>query len=537
MVERRCLVRICLAALVLALAMGPGLPPAGAADFDFDGYADLAVGVEWEDVGTVINAGAVNVLYGSSGGISAAGDQIWDQDDLVTADGAEAYDYFGYVLAAGDFDRNVAADLVVGVPGEDIGSAGDGGAVHILYGAARVGLSDLQNQLWHQGSPGVEGAVEDGDMFGAALAVGDFDGDEYDDLAVGVPGEEIDSQLGAGAVNVLYGSPWGLAADGDQIWYEGYSGLSGSPETGDWFGYALAAGNFNGDDYDDLAVSIPDEDLGGVSGAGRVVILYGTAGGLSSTGSQAWVQGLNGVGNNYEAHDHFGQSMVTGDLNGDNYDDLAIGVPEEDWSTISDTGAVNVLYGSSGGLTATGNQVWWDSNYEAYDEFGRALAAGDLNGDGFDELAVGIPYEDLGSLVDTGAVQILYGASGGLYRRAGIWNDFWHQDRTGMEDVAEEGDLFGEALAAGDFDHDQYVDLAVGIYAEHVGTTVDAGAMQVLYGSADGISAVDNRFWHQDSPDIEGGAEANDHFGCSLVAIPFVQHAVYLPLVLRNYQP
>ncbi len=125
-------------------------PLTGAADFDKDGYADLAVGVEWENVGSLADAGAVNILYGSSSGISATGDQIWDQDDLMTTDGSEEHDCFGQVLTAGDFDGDGAVDLAVGVSGEDIGTAMDAGAVHILYGSTPNGLAVTGNQLWHQ---------------------------------------------------------------------------------------------------------------------------------------------------------------------------------------------------------------------------------------------------------------------------------------------------------------------------------------------------------------------------------------------------
>ncbi len=521
--------------LLLLVPVSAADPKGPDADLDGDGYADLAVGVEWEDVGSVADAGAVNILYGSSGGISAAGDQIWDQDDLVATDGAEEYDTFGYRLAAGDFNGDRYADLAVGVAYEDIGTAAEGGAVHILYGSSPNGLVATGNQLWHQGSPGVEGVVESGDRFGAALAAGDFDGDGYDDLAVGVPDEDIEPESSAGAVNVLYGSSAGLTATGNQIWYEGYNGLGGTPEAGDWFGYALAAGDFDRDGYADLAIGLPSEDLGGVNNAGRVVILFGASSGLTANGSQAWVQGLYGVSDTYEEGDFFGKTLTAGDFDNDGYADLAIGVPDEDNGSVVDAGAVNVLYGSAAGLTATDDDFWTEGGGgEADDEYGRALAAGDFNGDGRDDLAVGIPYEDLGAeWVNAGAVEILYGAPGGLYRR--VANDLWHQDRSGMEDGAEAGDLFGIALAAGDFDHDRYTDLAVGIRNEDVGSIVDAGAVHILYGSANGISANGNRFWHQDSQHIEGQAEYNDHFGNALAAIPPARHKVFLPLVLRNH--
>src|SRR5207247_449249 len=100
------------------------------------------------------------------------------------------------------------------------------------------------NQIWHQGSPGVWGEVEPDDAFGSALAAGDFNGDGYTDLAIGVPGESVNGRPGAGAVNVLYGSRYGLTAAGNQIWTEESLGLDAS-EKGDHFGASLAVGDFD----------------------------------------------------------------------------------------------------------------------------------------------------------------------------------------------------------------------------------------------------------------------------------------------------
>jgi hypothetical protein len=520
---------------LVSLAIGAAPLPSGAADFDADGYADLAVGVPGEAVGAIAGAGATSALYGSAGGIAAGGDQIWDQDDLGAGDPAEEDDAFGTSLAAGDFDGDGRADLAIGVPQETLGAAAWAGAVRVLYGRASSGLGVARSQTWHQDSPGVEGAAEDGDLFGAALATGDFDGDGRDDLAIGVRQEAIDGVGGAGAVNVLYGTAAGLSAERNQIWYEGHAGLGGTTAVNDFFGDALAAGDFDGDGYADLAVGISGENIGAAVNAGRVAVLYGSGSGLTAAGSQGWRQGAGGISDQAEDGDFFGDRLVTGDFDGDRFDDLVVGAPSECSATECYAGAVNVIYGSPGGLASSGNQFWTYGVIEVWDEYGKALAAADFNGDGRDDLAVGIPGKDLGDLEGAGAVEVLYGASAGLRRRPD--NDFWHQDRSGMEDGAEAKDAFGNALAAADFDADGYGDLAVGINEEDLttggGVRADAGAVQILYGSPSGIAAAGNRFFSQDSPDVEGGAEAGDQFGYALAALPPERHWTMLPAIRR----
>jgi len=528
----RFLSRLVIVGVLALLLMGAGGVTGSPADFDGDRFGDLAIGVYKEDVRDIKDAGAVNILYGTTNGLRAAGDQIWDQDDISgDSGGAEKEDFFGQSLAVGDLNGDLLADLVVGAPGEDIGTAANAGGVHVLYGKQDDGLTAMREEFWHQGSPGIKGAVETGDRFGKSLAIGDFDGDGFDDLAVGIPLENIEPVSNAGAVSVIYGSPTGLTGR-DQIWYEGHH-VGGVAEADDWFGDALAVGDFDGDGFDDLAIGIPGEDLGGVRNGGRVLVLFGAVGGLTQDGSQSWVQGLNGLANHYEKDDYFGKALAAGDFDGDGYEDLAIGVPDENVDVFVNAGIVQVLYGSPAGLTAEHDQLWLDIEIAEHDYFGFALAAGDFNGDGRDDLAVGAPFENLGSVSDAGTVEILYGASGGLHRRAS--NDYWHQDRPGVMDVAEESDWFGSALAAGNFDGDPYDDLAVGVCGEDIGSVENAGAVQIFYGSYSGVTASRSQFWHQDSPYIEGKAEAGDSFGCSLAAM--TSHSpktIYLPMSLRR---
>ena len=209
------------------------------ADFNGDGIADLAVGVPFEDVGTIADAGVVNVLYGLGSGLSAAANQLWHQDRSGVADAVEVFDNFGWALAAGDFNFDDIADLAVGVPGETLGTIPGAGAVSVLYGSGS-GLSAAANQLWHQDRSGVADVAEGGDSFGWALAAGDFNGDGIADLAVGVPGESVGTIPSAGAVNVLYGSRTnGLSAAGNQLWHQNSTGVADVAEDSDQFGQVL----------------------------------------------------------------------------------------------------------------------------------------------------------------------------------------------------------------------------------------------------------------------------------------------------------
>ena len=483
-------------------------------DFNGDGNDDLAFGASFENIGTIPDAGAVNVIYGSGAGLTAGGDQLWHQNTAGIKGRAEASDQFGFALACGDFNGDGQDDLAIGVPREDIGAISDAGAVNVIYGSA-AGLTAAGDQLWHQDTPGVVGMAESGDFFAISLASGDFNGDGKDDLAIGVPGEGIGAIVVAGANSVLYGSAGGLTAAGDQLWHQDTPGVVGMAESGDLFATSLASGDFDGDGKDDLAIGVPLEDIGAIVDAGIVNVLYGSAAGLTAAGDQAWHQNSRGVVGRAEAGDLFGDSLASGDFDGDGRDDLAIGVRREDIGTISDAGAVNVLYGTAAGLTASGDQLWHQNTAgikgraEAGDLFGDSLASGDFDGDGRDDLAIGASGEGIGTISDAGAVNVLYGSGSGLTAGG---DQLWHQNSRGVVGKAEAGDLFGDSLASGDFNGDGNGDLAVGVSGEDIGVIPDACAVNVLYGSAAGFTAAGDQLWHQNTAGIKGMAEA---FDCS----------------------
>ena len=521
------------------------IPTAAGNDFNGDGYPDLVVTALYEDVGPTVDEGAVHVLYGSALGVEADGvlapdDQFWTGGIEGLQAPAEAGSQFGWSTAAGDFNGDGFADLAIAVPYLDVGTVKDAGAVEVVYGSA-AGLQDTgvggpDDQLWTQDSPGVEDQSDPGEAMGRAVATGDFNGDGFQDLAVNVRGENVGTATEAGAVMVVYGSSTGLQADGtggpdDQFWTQGSNGLQDQPETKDWFGRGLATGDFNGDGYQDLAAGCFLEDLGTSKDAGAVEVLYGSSTGLQADGTggpddQFWTQGSGGVKDRPELGDYFGHTVAAGDFNHDGFADLAIASRLEDTFGSKDTGAVEVLYGSSTGLQADGTGGPDDQfmnqgstsvkdDPRPGDQFGFSLAVADFNGDSFADLAVGIPFKNVRPMhPDAGEVAVLYGSAVGL-QAVSPDDQMWNQDSADVQDQAGTNDQFGISEGTGDYNGDGWADLAVGIHNETVGAVTQAGAVSVLSGGPGGLQAdlPDDQLWSQGVGGVQDVAEIDDEFG------------------------
>jgi hypothetical protein len=355
----------------------------------------------------------VEIHYGLPGGIQLAAEHFIDQDTDGVPGENFAEDRFGEALAAGDFDGDGYDDLAVGAPG-DLG--GNRGVVTVVLGGAG-GLLPYEGYRIYQGWDGIPDVMESGDEFGAALTTGDWNGDGKDDLAIGVPGEDD-----VGAVLVLFGSQFGLLFNNHVWWGQGDTG--GVGESGDRFAQSLASGDFDGDGYDDLVVGAPLEDLvedGPIVDAGEVTLLYGSGAGAPNWFNVArtshFQQGSFFLGGGYdETGDRFGWAFAAGDFDQDGHDDLAVGHPGEDFGGL-DQGAVTVLMGVSGTgiwngadiFAIAGGQV--PGPVQDYQDFGRSLAAGDFDGDGHADLAIAAPYRDVGGIgSDVGRENVLYGA-------------------------------------------------------------------------------------------------------------------------------
>ncbi len=425
------------------------------------------------------------------------------------------------VQATGDFNNDGFADLAIGVPGEDIAGQNDAGAVHIIYGSsARLSADQaLGNQFLHEGLEPFPGAPGKNDQFGAAVAAGDFNGDGFDDLAIGVPGREVANQEHAGAVFVLYGSASGIDVATVQVWHQNKPDVRSSCAENDAFGTALASGDLNDDGFDDLAIGAPNKSVGSVIQAGGVAVLLGSVSGITATGNLYITQDSASIADAAEIADHFGKTLAMGDFNGDGKADLVVGSPDEALDGGYRSGAVHVIYGDTDGLDNTTCQLWSQDNTgignrsESGDAFGAALAAGDFNDDGFDDLAIGVPGEDTSEVLDCGLVHVLYGRAGGLKLTG---NQVWQQNNSSVPDGRQRGDAFGSALASGYIDADGFADLVVGVPGEKIGNRDGCGAINVFFGGGSGLAASGGEFWHQNSDGITDVSEKDDAFGSSL---------------------
>jgi Astacin (Peptidase family M12A)/FG-GAP repeat len=415
----------------------------------------------------------------------------------------EAADRFGQAVAAGDFDNDGYQDLAVGSPYEEIGSIMSG-AVLVYKGNAAGKLAPWM--LLTQSASGL-GADEEGDEFGMALAVGDFDNDGFDDLAVGAPAEEI-GVIDAGAVFLFEGSATGLS--GWQQINQATAPALGINESGDHFGAALAAADFNLDGKDDLAIGAPEEDADPIQKNGWVFVYKG-----ASTGVTPWESFGQGDIETDEANDEFGYALAVGRLNNDAYPDLVIGSPE--WGQGS--GSVFVFTGSVNGPVAFDQLRQSDVGgaNEEDDYFGLSLAVADFSGDGRDDLAVGAPGEDVGAgntIIDAGQVY--------MFKPVNNTINGWHNFGQSGLGADEAGDYFGSSLAAGEVWNSgagNEDDLAVGAPGEDIesASVTNAGAAFVYSGGSANMVGrsviIEDDLIKQSASTDTPASESHDEFG------------------------
>lgn len=338
-------------------------------DFDGDGNLDRVTATPHGD----LSGGRVNIWFGVEkvdfsdlwwkGEASDAWPHepiVLDEFEPIFAGQGHSGNYFGAGLVVGDFDQDKKIDIAFSAPGATVEGHFAAGRVYILYGRDIVKNNGVrsysQSSTFVQGRNGVLGYLESYDYFGEFLGVGDLNCDGVDDLAVGVPREDLilNGSLirDGGAVHVLYGIKYqGLGVDDDQFF--GQEQLSGVSRPYDYFGAALSVGHYkSGTRCNHLAVGTPGKDINGTVNAGAVytaaVSLYGQI-----FNGQFWHQDVSGIDGTPNAYEYFGSHVgnVDSSLGGG----LWVEIPGELCSD-SDERRFQTIRAGSFGLTTSGDK-------------------------------------------------------------------------------------------------------------------------------------------------------------------------------------
>ncbi len=424
---------------------------------------------------------------------------------LATLDGNNGYALLGdrnadragsSVASAGDVNGDGIDDVIIGADGADSNGA-DAGLSYVVFGRGSSAPPSLSLSALN-GSDGfaLKGEAA-ADISGRVVAAaGDVNNDGFDDVIVAAPGAGAGDR---GRAYVVFGHAGVFPATLALASLNGEAGFIIEGETaGDGIATAMgSAGDVNGDGIDDMLIGTRTADTNGTN-SGRAYVVFGRTTAVASPLLLSSLDGVNGfaidgafAGNNAGA-----SAAAAGDVNGDGIDDVIIGAPNADRQDNLRTGLAHVVFGRSTAFSSllrlrdldgvTGFTIEGEA---AGDNFGDAVSgAGDVNGDGVDDLLIGATNADPGARTSAGRSYLLFGRAAGFGARIGVTT---LAATEGFKiDGETEQDQSGRAIAsAGDVNDDGFDDVIIGAVSAARADGADTGRAYLILGRAAAIGA------------------------------------------------
>ena len=492
-----------------------GRSVSSAGDVNGDGYDDLIIGADGADPNGYDTVGETYVVYGGATAPGTGGKldlSSLDGTNGFILNGIDEYDYSGWsVSSAGDVNGDGYDDLIIGADGADPNGYDTVGETYVVYGGSSApgtgGELDLSSLDGTNGF--ILNGIDASDRSGFSVSsAGDVNGDGYDDLIIGAREADPNGDDTVGETYVVYGgaSAPGTGGELDLSSLDGTNGfiLNGIDEY-DYSGWSVSsAGDVNGDGYNDLIIGAREADPNGDDEGGETYVVYGGAS-APGTGGRFNLSSLDGTNgfilNGINEDDESGRSVSSaGDFNGDGYDDLIIGASGADPNGRR-SGETYVVYGGAS-APGTGGELDLSSldgttgfilnGIDAYDFSGFSVSsAGDVNGDGYDDLIIGALGADPNGGNYAGETYVIYGGAnapgtGGRFNLSSL------DGTTGfILTGVDAGDNAGRSVSsAGDVNGDGYDDLIIGAWLADPNGDSSAGETYVVYGGATGTESL-----------------------------------------------